>query len=101
MKAVYKIMNNQDKVTIQHFYHIQCDPDLCKGLYTMRHIPYACTGCVEQLSNPWSPNRYKTLHPRYAIKTETCKYSSILHGYNKWYICQIDLQKEKTRRYGY
>ena len=28
MKAVYKILNNQDKVTIKHFYQIRCDPDL-------------------------------------------------------------------------
>ena len=26
MKAVYKILNNKDKVTMKHFYHIRCDP---------------------------------------------------------------------------
>ena len=26
MKAVYKILNNKDKVSIKHFYHIRCDP---------------------------------------------------------------------------
>ena len=28
MKAVYNILNHQDKVTIKHFYDIRCDPDL-------------------------------------------------------------------------
>ena len=28
MKAVYNILNNPDKVTMKHFYHIRCDPDL-------------------------------------------------------------------------
>ena len=26
MKAIYKILNNKDKVTMKHFYHIRCDP---------------------------------------------------------------------------
>ena len=26
MKAVYKILNNKDKVSIKQFYHIRCDP---------------------------------------------------------------------------
>ena len=26
MKAVYKILNNKDKVSMKHFYHIRCDP---------------------------------------------------------------------------
>ena len=26
MKAVYKILNNRDKVSMKHFYHIRCDP---------------------------------------------------------------------------
>ena len=89
MKAVYKIMNNQDKVTMKHFYHIRCDPDLDKGFCAMRRIPCACTGCVEQLSNPWLPNLDKTLQPCYDIKPKTCKYSSILRGYNKWYISKL------------
>ena len=25
MKAVYKIPNNEDKVSMKHFYHIRCD----------------------------------------------------------------------------
>ena len=36
-------------------------------------------------------------HPeqaRYVIEPETCKYSSILHGYNKWYIAKLNLKKE-------
>ena len=28
MKAVYNILNNQDKVRMKNFYHIICDPDL-------------------------------------------------------------------------
>ena len=66
------ILNNQDKVIMKHFYHIICNPDLDEGLCAMRHIPCACTGCAEQLSNPWLPNLDKTLQPRYAIKPETC-----------------------------
>ena len=35
MKAVYKIVNNQDKVTMKQFYHIRCDPDLDEGFCAM------------------------------------------------------------------
>ena len=28
MKAVYNILNNQDKVTMKQFYHIRCNPGL-------------------------------------------------------------------------
>ena len=100
MKDVYKIMNNQDKVTMKQFYHIICNPGLDKGLCDMRCIHCACNGCVEQIYNPWLPNLDKTLQPRYAIKQETCKYYSILRGYNKWYICQIGFKKinNKPRR---
>ena len=73
MKAVYKILNNQDKVTMKNFYHIRCDPDLVEGFCAMRHIPVDCTGCVEQLSHPWLPNLDKTLQPRYAIEPKTYK----------------------------
>ena len=90
MKAVYKILDNQDKVKMKHFYHIRCDPDLSEGFCALQHIPCDCTGCFEQLSNPWLHNRDKILQPRYAIKPITCNYSSILRGYNKWYIVQID-----------
>ena len=31
MKAVCKILNNQDKVSMKHFYHITCDPGLDEG----------------------------------------------------------------------
>ena len=86
MKAVYKILNIQDKVTMKHYYHIRWNPDLDEGLCDMRQIPCACTVRAEQLSKPWSHNLDKTLQPRYVIEPETCKYSSILRGYNKWYI---------------
>ena len=39
---------------------------------------------------PWLPNLGKTQQPRYVIEPETCKYSSILHGYNKWYIAKLN-----------
>ena len=86
MKAVYKILSNKDNVTMKHFYHIRCDPDLDEGFCAMRRIPCACTGCVEKISKPWLSNLDKNQQPRCVIEPETCKYSSILHGYNKWYI---------------
>ena len=89
MKAVYKIINNQDKVIMKHFYHIKCDPDLDEGFCAMRRINCACTGCIEQLSNLWLPNLDKTLQPHYAIENERFKYSSILRGCNKWYIAKL------------
>ena len=73
MNDVYKILNNQDKMTTKHSYHIRWDPDLDKGFCAMRRIPCTCTGCVEHLSNPWLPNLDKTLQPCYDIKPETCK----------------------------
>ena len=68
MKAIYNILNNRDKVTMKHFYHIIYDPDLDEGFCSMQRIPCAYTGCVEQLTNPWLPNLDKNLQPRYAIK---------------------------------
>ena len=68
MKAVYKILNNKDKVTMKQFYHIRCDPDLDECFYVMQRIPCACNGCVEQLSKTWLPNLDKTLQPRYVIE---------------------------------
>ena len=96
MKDVYKALNNQDKVTMKHFYHRRCDPDLDEGFCDIRHIPCACTGCVEQLYKTWLPNLYKNLQPSYFIEPETCKYSSILRDYNKWYIFQVNLKKKET-----
>ena len=95
MKAVYNILNNKDKVSMKHFYHIRCDPDLGEGFCDMRRIPCACSGRVEQLSKPWLPNLEKIQQPRYVIEPEKCKYSSILHGYNKWYISKLNLKKER------
>ena len=43
MKAFYKILNNQNKVIMKHFYHIICDTDLDKGFCYMRHISCAST----------------------------------------------------------
>ena len=56
MKSVYNILNNQDKVTMQHFYHIICNPDLDEGFYAMQSIPCTCTRQFEQLSNTWLPD---------------------------------------------
>ena len=89
MKAVYNILNNQDKVTMNQFYHIRCDPDLGEVFCAMQRIPCYCTGCVEQLSDPWLSNLNKTLQPRYAIEPKSCKYSFILRSYNKWYISKL------------
>ena len=89
MKAVYKILNNQDKVIMKHFFNIRCDPDLDEGLCSMQRIPCAFTGCDEQLSNTWSPNLDKTLQPCYSIEPKTCKFSSISRGYNKLYVAKL------------
>ena len=89
MKAIYKILNKHDKVTTKNFYHIICDTDLDEGFCATRRIPCACTRCVEQISNTWLPNLDKNLQPRYSIKPETCNYSYILRGYNKWYISKL------------
>ena len=78
---------------MKQFYHIRWDPDLDEGFCDIQRIPFACTGCVEQLSKPWLPNLGKTQQPRYVIKPETCKYSSILRGYNKCYISKLTKNK--------
>ena len=80
---------------MENFYHIRYNPDLDEEFCAMRRTPCACTGCVGQPSNTWLPNLNRTLKPHHDIKPETCKYSSILSGYNKWYICQIDLKKKQ------
>ena len=81
---------------MKHFYHIILDPELGEGFCAIRQISCACTGCVEQLSKPWLPNLDKTQQPCYVIEPETCKYSSILRVYNKWYISKLNLKKETT-----
>ena len=81
---------------MKQFYHIRCDPELGEGFCAMRQIPCACTGCVVQLSKPWLPSLEKTQQPRYFIEPETYNYSSILRGYNKWYISKLNLKKETT-----
>ena len=81
---------------MKHFYHTRCDPELGEGFCAMRRIPCACSGCVEKLSKPWLPNLEKMQQPHYFIKPETCEYSSILRGYNKWYIAKLNLKKETT-----
>ena len=63
----------------------------------MRRIPCNCIGCVEQLTKRWLPNLDKTLQPRYAIEPETCKYSSILRGYNKGYIAKLNFKKRNNK----
>ena len=85
---------------MKNFYHIRCDPCLGEGFCAMRRITCACYGCVAQLSKPWLPNLGKTQQPCYVIEPETCKYSSILRGYNKWYIAKLNLKKETTNQNG-
>ena len=68
MKSVYKILNNKNKMSMKHFYHIRCNPELGEGFCAMWRLPYARTGCVEQLSKPWLPNLEKTQQPHYFIK---------------------------------
>ena len=82
---------------MKHFYHIICNPDLYEGSCAMRCIPCACTRRVQQLSQHWLPNLDKTLQPRYVIEPETCKYSSILLGYNKWYISKLTFKKRNSK----
>ena len=43
IKVVYKILNNKNKVSMKHFYHIRCDHDLGEGFCAMRRIPCACS----------------------------------------------------------
>ena len=78
MKAVYKILNNKDKVSMKHFYHIRCDPELGEGFCAMRRIPCACSGCVEQLSKPWLPNLEK---PNNHVMLSNKKHVNTLQGY--------------------
>ena len=52
MNDVNNIQNNQDKMTMKHFYCIRCDPDLYEVFCAMKCIPCAFTGFVEQLSKP-------------------------------------------------
>ena len=75
MKDVYNILNNQDKVTMKHSYHIRCDTDSDKGFCAMQRIPCSCTGCVEQLSGPWFPNLDK---PYNHVMLSNPKHVSIL-----------------------
>ena len=78
---------------MKHFYHVRWDPELGEGFCAMQRIPCACSRCLGKLSKPWLPNLKKTQQPRYVIEPETCKYSSILQGYNKWYIAKLNLKK--------
>ena len=38
------ILNNQDKVTMKHFYYIRCNIDLGEGFCAMQRIPCVCNG---------------------------------------------------------
>ena len=96
MKAVYKILNNKDKVSMKHFYHIRCDPELGKVFCAMRWIPCSCTGCVEQLSKPWLPNLGK---PNNHVMLLNQKHVSTLQSYGDiidGIFAKLDLKKETT-----
>ena len=82
---------------MKHFYHIRCNLELYEGFCDIQRIPCACSGCVEQLSKPWLPNLGKPQQPRYVIEPETCKYSSILRSYNKWYIFQTEFKERNDK----
>ena len=78
MKAVYKILNNKDKVPMKHFCHIRCDQEIGKVFCAMWSIPCACSGCVEQLSKPWLPNLEK--HNNHVMLSKQ-KHVSTLQSY--------------------
>ena len=78
---------------MKNYYHIRCDPDLYEGFCAMQLISCACTGCVEKLSKHWLPNLDKKLQPCYVIEPQTCNYSSILRGYNKYYTAKLTLKR--------
>ena len=78
MKAVYKILNNKDKVSMKHSYHRRCNPDLDEGFCAMRRIHCSCTGCVEKLSKPGLPNLEK---PNNHIMLSNQKHVSTLQSY--------------------
>ena len=84
MKAVYKILNNKDKVPMKHFYHIICNSELDEGFCAMRLIPCACSGCVEQLFKPWLPNLEKrnnhVMLPNQKHVSTLQYYGAILNG---------------------
>ena len=50
--------------------------------------------CRATIQNQGLSNLGKHQQPRYIIEPETFKYSSILRGYNKWYIAKLNLKKE-------
>ena len=78
MKTVYKILNNKDKVSMKHFYHIRYDTKLGEGFCAMRRIPCACSGCVEKLSKPWLPNLE---NPNNHVMLSNQKHVSTLQSY--------------------
>ena len=89
MKAVYNIMNKQDKVTKKQFYHIRCDPDLDKGFCAMRRILCASTECVEKYTIPGYLTRIETYN---YVLLPNPKYVSTLPSY----VAIINLKKETT-----
>ena len=84
MKAVYKILNNKDKVSMNHFYHIRCDPELGEGFFAMRRITCDFSVCVEQLSKSWLPhlkkpnNHVMLLNQNYVSTIQS--YTAIING---------------------
>ena len=37
------------------YYHLQTDPKLDNGTFTLRKIPWACVARTNMLYNPWDP----------------------------------------------
>ena len=102
MKVVYKILNNQIKVTMKHFYHIRCDPDLGKGFCSILCIPCTFTGCVEKLFNRRLPNRDKPYNHIMLLNLKNAStlpyYVAIINGILPNLLFK---KKQKNRRYGY
>ena len=99
MKAVYKILNNQDKVTMKYFYQMRCDPDLDKVLCAMRFIPCACTGCVEKSPIPGylaqikPSNHVMLLNPKHVSTLPS--YGDIINGI----FPKLNFLKDRTKPY--
>jgi hypothetical protein len=61
------------------------------------HVP-VLHAWLTQLSHHWTPNMDKLSQPCYAIEPLLCKYSSILSGYNKWYITELNIHQDSTTK---
>ena len=77
MKAVNKILNNKDKVTIKHFYHIICDTNLEKVSVLCGAHFVLVLGVLDNSPNPgyltWiKPSDHVMLSNQKHVSTLTC-----------------------------